>query len=548
MSNGMTRRDAAIGMLAGGSLLTGASGALAQTPEHTRAIETTIGRVRGTRSNGVSSFKNIPYGADTTSRRFQPALPAPAWRGVRDCFAFGPQCPQLSSASSSAAMANAPPALRAVSQLFGVGGGAASSEDCLILNVFTPDASRAHKRPVMFWLHGGGFTMGSGGIPAYDGSALCRRGDVVVVTINHRLNALGYLYLGALHDDFADSGMVGQLDQVLALQWVRDNIEAFGGDPNNVTIFGESGGGAKVSTLMAMPSASRLFHKAIIQSGPGLRMFERDTAAAMAERTLAALNIAPTNVHELQTLDAMQVIQTATSAGGGGPMGAVRAFSPVVDGRSLPRHPSDPDAPAISRDIPVIVGSNKDEATLFMVMTPGFGTWTEEQARAQFSAMLGERANAGWDAIRAVRPDNSPTHMVTSLATAQGTWIQSVQLAERKAALGGAPVYMYRFDWETPILDGIFKSPHGLEVALVFDNVEAATESGPGFLGDGVQARQIAALMSQSWINFARTADPSVANVAWPAYEASARQTMIFDTEIRVVADPDRQAREFLSP
>jgi para-nitrobenzyl esterase len=238
----------------------------AQTPEQTRPVETRTGRVRGLRADGVSSFCGIPYGADTAARRFQSALPPLAWTGVRDCFAPGAQAPQAQE--FAAMMPPKPsPAMQAVQALMSgaAAGTVHSSENCLVLNVFTPDASPARKRPVMFWLHGGGFTSGSGSISSYDGSALCRRGDVVVVTINHRLNALGYLYLGNLHDDFADSGTVGQLDQILALQWVRENIEAFGGDPNCVTIFGESGGGAKVSALLAMPPAHGLFHRAIIE-------------------------------------------------------------------------------------------------------------------------------------------------------------------------------------------------------------------------------------------------------------------------------------------
>ena len=538
----ITRRDATIGALVGGLAIS--TGAFAQAPDQTRPVRTSSGLVRGTRVNGVSSFKAIPYGADTHPRRFQTPLPAPEWRGVKECFAFGPQAPQLASMSSQAA-SNAPPALRAVSQLFGVGGDLPQSEDCLILNVYTPEASRAHKRPVMVWLHGGGFAMGSAGIPSYDGSNLARRGDVVVVGINHRLNAMGYLYLGALHDDFADSGNVGQLDIVLALEWVRDNIEAFGGDPGNVTIFGESGGGAKVSTLMAMPPAHGLFHKAIIESGPGLRMLERDVAAANAERALAALNIAPADVRQMLTRNPLEIIQAGS--GPGGVMGGLRAFSPVVDGRSLPRHPSDPDAPAISRDVPVIIGTNKDESTLFTVMTPGFGTWTEAQAREQYAAILGDRAEAGWNAVRSVRPDQSPTHMVTSLTTAQGAWIDSVKLAERKAALGGAPVFMYRFDWEAPMLNGIFKAAHGLEVPMVFDNVGAATESGGGLLGDGPEPQKLADDMAPAWLAFARSGNPSTSTLTWPAYDAASRQTMIFDVPSRVVSDPDAPVRQFLT-
>jgi para-nitrobenzyl esterase len=518
----------------------------AQTPERTRPIETRTGRVRGTRTGDICSFWGMPFGADTGPRRFQPALPAPAWTGVRDCFAPGAQAPQA-ALGLAALPPNASPAMQAVQAIFSAGAPSTlrAGEDCLFLNVFTPDASRARKRPVMFWLHGGGFTSGTGGISSYDGSALCRRGDVVVVTINHRLNALGYLYLGALHEDFADSGNVGQLDQILALQWVRDNIEAFGGDPNCVMIFGESGGGAKVSTLLAMPPAHGLFHRAIIESGPGLKMVERADAAAVAEKTLTALGVAPTDVHKMQTLDPMIIIQAATAASGGaiGGLGA-RSLAPVVDGRSLPRHPSDPDAPSISRDVPVIVGTNKDEATLFMAATPNFGNWTEAEARERFNSMLGKRGPEAYEMFRRLRPNDRPTHLVSSLATAKGTWMDSIRLAERKAAQSGASAYMYRLDWETPILDGLFKSPHGLEVGLVFDNVQQAAG---GFMGNGPEPMRIAAAMSQAWINFARKGDPSQHGLAWPRYDATTRQTMIFDVSSHVVADPDREARQFFA-
>ena len=515
-------------------------------PEQTQPVETRTGRVRGLRANGVSSFWGIPYGADTVARRFQPALPALPWSDVRDCFAPGAQAPQ--GQEFAAMMPPKPsPAMQAVQALMSgaAAGTVHSGENCLALNVFTPDASSARKRPVMFWLHGGGFTSGSGSISSYDGSALCRRGDVVVVTINHRLNALGCLYLGDLHEDFADSGTVGQLDQILALQWVRENIEAFGGDPNCVTIFGESGGGAKVSALLAMPPARGLFHRAIIQSGPGLKMAERGDAAVVAEQTLAALGIAPADVHKMQKLDPMVIIKAAFAAAmshrGSSKLGP---FTPVVDGRSLPRHPFHPDAPALSRDIPILVGTTKDEMTLFMVMEPNFGDWTEAEARERFTTMLGQKGPEAYEMIRRIRPSNEPTHLVSSMATASFVWMDSIRLTERKAEQNASPAYMYRLDWETPIANGLLKSPHGLDVGLVFDNVQAEDRT---LLGNGPEPAKIAAVMSQAWINFARSGDPSQPGFAWPRYDANARQTMIFDVNSHIVSDPDREAREFFA-
>lgn len=531
----MTRRAAVAAGLSAVGLTAAGGGAAAANA--TAPVETTLGKVRGRRTHGVSSFLGVPYGDDTAKHRFQPAGPARAWTGVRDCFAIGPQAPQGQVGMAGGLPKVMTPFAQEVMSTFRTGlQEGDESEDCLVLNVFTPDASRARKRPVMVWLHGGGFAMGSAGEAQYDGSALCRRGDVVVVTLNHRLNALGYLYLGALHDDFADSGNVGQLDQVLALQWVRDNIEAFGGDPGNVTIFGESGGGRKVSVLLAMPAAKGLFHKAIVQSGPGVTVGEKAAAAELAEQTLAGLGIAKVDVHRLQTLDAAAIIKAASAAEGRG-----RALAPMLDGGAVPAHPFSPQATEISREVPVIVGTNKDEATLFLSADPTFGKMTEAEARARFTAMLGEKGAAAFPVYQGLRPNDPPTYWVTALATDMMMRTDSIRLASRKAAQGAAPVYMYRLDWETPILGGAMRSPHGIDVPLVFDTVEAKRS----ILGPGAAPQALAPVMSQAWIEFARTGDPSQEGLAWPRYAAADRQTMIFDTASRVVSDPDGATRAF---
>ena len=311
---GFTRRAALAGLIATGVLQKLGGEARAAGDSVTGAVETTSGKIRGRKSGGIAQFLGIPYGEDTRAFRFRPATVPEPWVGVRDCFSLGREAPQMEDALR-AASAGVDFNSEFIKQIIAAGKEGKPSgnegEDCLVLNVYTPDASPHRKRPVMVWLHGGGFAIGSAGEPQYDGSRLARRGDVVVVGINHRLNALGYLYLGAMTDDFADSGNVGQLDIVLALQWVRDNIAHFGGDPSNVTIFGESGGGSKVSVLMAMPPARGLFHKAIIQSGPGLTMLEKSLAEAYAERTLANLGIAPAEVHKLQSLDYKAILTAA---------------------------------------------------------------------------------------------------------------------------------------------------------------------------------------------------------------------------------------------
>lgn len=539
-----TRRNALIGAMSSGFVLGWPLRSFAQDAEATRPVETTSGRVRGLRAAGVSTFLGIPYGGDAGKRRFQTALAPEPWSGIRDCVTFGERAIQGSTrgaATRPGASANME-FLRFLGSLFSSTGKPESgeSENCLFLNVWTPEAAHRTKRPVMVWLHGGGFAQGSGGSEMNDGRALCRRGDVVVVSINHRLNALGYLYLGDVHSDFADSGNVGQLDIVLALQWVRDNIAAFGGDPGKVTIFGESGGGAKVGTLLGMPPAKGLFHRAIQQSGAAVTMVERVDAAAIAERTLATLGVAKSDVHKLQTMDAKTVVAAAIAAQGPGAGMGRRSLGPVVDGRALPAHPFEPAATEVSRDVPLIIGTNKDENTLFLAGDPAFGKMTAEDARARFAA-AGDKAQAAYDLYRRLRPNDPPTYWVTALQTDMGFLSGSIREAERKAAQKAAPVYMYRLDWETPIMGGALRAPHGLDTPLVFDNAALA----PNLVGPGPEPAKLGAAMSQAWINFARSGNPSQPGLAWPRYDASERKTMIFDAPNRVVSDPDRERRLF---
>jgi len=503
----------------------------------TRPVATGAGKVRGTRSGGISTFKGIPFGAPTGgTARFRPASPAASWTGVRECTSFGPMAPQ-GSLGSIAGTSNAAFAAF-LEEIFGKPDlTARQSEDCLYLNVYTPDASPVRKRPVMVWLHGGGFAIGTGGTDAYDGSALCRRGDVVVVTINHRLNALGYLYLGAYGSQFADSGNAGMLDIVLALQWVRENVAAFGGDPDNVTIFGESGGGEKASILMAMPAAHGLFHKAIVESGPVLRTVEKSEAEEIAARTLAALGLSPNDVSKLQTLDASAVIEAATKSQFNGGVRA-QGLIPTTDGRSLPASPFDPAAPELSRDIPLIIGTNKDEATMFLGGDPLFGKHTADQARSKLDHMAPGAGAAMYDDYARMLPQAAPTYVLSAAVTDIMMRTNSIKEAERKS-LQPAPVFMYRLDWETPVLGGALRSPHGLDLPMVFDHVASSR----GLVGPGTEPQKVADRMSQAWVNFARSGDPSQAGLAWPAYNTADRKTMIFDATSHVVSDPDPERR-----
>lgn len=545
MTSDVTRRTLLGATLAGSAGLVLPTNLMAQQDARpTDAIETTSGKVRGVRHGGLARFFGIPYGQDTGLRRFQPPVAPLPWNGVRDCNALGAKTPQgiitiPGVMSMPRAGARGLPVMMAVAGV--TDAKIPESEDCLVLNVITPDASRRHKRPVMVWLHGGGFAMGSGFDAMTDGSLLAERGDVVFVSLNHRLNAMGFLYLGALHDDFADSGNAGMLDIVLALEWVRDNIEAFGGDPHDVTIFGQSGGGAKVGTLLGMVPARGLFHKVIEMSGPVVRLTTKDAAESIAEQTLTALGVARTDVHKLQTMDYKAIIRAASAAKPPADDAGVilRGLAPLVDGRSIPAHPFDPVATDLSRDIPLMIGAAKDEATLFMAGDPELGGMSEETARARFDAAMGGKGAAAFAAYKAAYPGDDPSYWVSAMMTDRMFRSDSIVQADRKSAQEAAPVYVYRADWEPRVVDRLLRSPHGTEVPLVF-----GTKVPREFVGSGPEVDTLSDRLMTAWLNFARSGDPSQPGLAWPRYDATRRLNMIFDAPCRVVADPDPLARD----
>ncbi|MGH6957756.1 MAG: carboxylesterase/lipase family protein, partial [Caulobacteraceae bacterium] len=410
-------------------------------------------------------------------------------------------------------------------------------EDCLYLNVWTPGLEGP--RPVMVWLHGGGFANGSGGAAMYDGAALTSRGDVVTVTVNHRLNVFGYLNLAEL-GGHPSSGLAGMLDIVLVLEWVRDNIAAFGGDASNVTIFGESGGGMKVSLLLAMPGAKGLFHRAIVQSGPGLRAVSGEASGRHAKALFDELGLKAGDLEKLQALPAARVQEAAAKAVSGGPMGG---FSPCVDGLALPRDPFQPDAPEVSKDVPVLIGTNKDEATLFLLGDLRFGSYSEEEMEKRVKQAAGDKAGPLLAALREAFPDYSPSHLAAAAQTATGMWSGSLTLAERKAAQKAAPVFMYLLAWETPVAKGRLRSPHALEIPMVFDNVEKARN----FMGRGEEPQVLAEQMSEAWLAFARNGNPATPALPdWPAYDAARRATMVFNLQSEVVDDPYAGVRKVL--
>ena len=491
--------------------------------ERTDVVSTSNGPVRGYRAGGLSIFKGLRYAAPPLGKlRFVPPQPPAPWTAPAEALTLGAPAIQVGvepGGTTGGKSAGDPPAP----------GQPGTDEDCLFINVWTPGLTGA--RPVMVWLHGGGFAAGSGGAAMYDGAALARRGDAVIVTVNHRLNVFGYLNLADL-GGHPSSGEAGMLDIVQALAWVAANIAAFGGDPANVTIFGESGGGMKVSLLLAMPAAKGLFHRAIIQSGPWLKAVPRETATRFARAFLDHLGVEPGKLDKLQSLSAADIQAAAAAVTPGNVIGG---FSPSVDGIALPGGPFDPEAPAISRDVPVMIGTNKDEATLFLIGDPHFGSYTEEDLIGRAKQAAGDRAEALVAAARETFPDYSPSHLTAAVQTATMFWGDSIKLAERKAAAGGAPVYMYLLAWETPRGRGRLRTPHALEIPLMFDNVETARN----FVGAGDEPQILADQMSEAWLAFARTGHPATSALPdWPAYDPERRATMVFDLESRLVEDP----------
>jgi para-nitrobenzyl esterase len=494
-------------------------------------VETTAGKIRGLAQGKVNAFKGIPYGASSAGNmRFMPPAKPRSWTGARDAFELGQRSPQNP--------AGLIPEVAAVDRTEPMG------EDCLCLNVWTPGVGKGHNRPVMVWLHGGGFFGGSGGFTIYDGANLAARHDVVTITLNHRLNAFGYLFLADLGGEkYANSSNIGMLDIVLALEWVRDNISSFGGDPGNVTIFGQSGGGRKVSTLMAMPSAKGLFHRAIVESGASVRGVPRDAANKSTETFLAKLSLKPDQVDQLQKLPVEQIL--AVLAGGGPGGNPAFRIEPVVDGRTLPANPFDPAAPEMSANVPLMIGTTQTEAGFF----PGTPLDPIDEAAMHTRVKQSLRSDdAGADrviaAYRKDQPDISNIDVTLQVASDMFAWNTSLTEVERKAALGKAPAYMYYFTWKSPVREEKLKAFHTLEIPFIFDNVDI----GKSMTGGGQDRYALEDKMSSAWVAFARTGNPNHKGLPnWPAYNTAQRATMFFDNECKAVNDPRREARLALS-
>ncbi len=495
-------------------------------------VETAAGKLRGGRAGGVDYFKGVHYGASTAgSMRFQPPGPVSPWSGVRDALQLGLRSPQ--------GPAGLIPEVAAVDD-----SDQPTGEDCLCLNVWTPQASHARKRPVMVWLHGGGFATGSGGFKIYDGTHLAAKHDVVVVTVNHRLNAFGFLFLPDIGGaKYAHASNVGMLDIVQAFQWVRDNIAAFGGDAGNVTAFGQSGGGSKVSTLLAMPPAKGLFHRAIVMSGSSIDAVSRDEANKSTRAFMAKLGLQP-DAAGVDQMQAMSMDRLVAVAGGGAGNPAYR-LAPVVDGTTLPTNPFDPVAPAMSADVPLLVGSTQDEVGFF----PGaaLDPIPESALAGRLQQMLhtsDENVQRVIAAYRKDQPGIQPIDIAVEVASDRFAWTRALIQAERKAALGAAAVFMYYFKWESPVRGGRLKAFHTLDIPFVFDNVDI----GKSMTGSGKDRYALERRMSSAWVAFARTGAPNTADLPhWPAFDAQRRATMFLDDVCKVVDDPRPDDRAVLN-
>ena len=502
----------------------------------TNAIaETESGTVAGYQENGVYIYKGIPY---AKAERFMPPQPVAKWEGIRSSRAYGPTCPQGKRAGwyhDESAFA------------FDWNDGF-PDEDCLRVNIWTPGLKDGKKRPVMVWLHGGGYAAGSGQeLPSYDGSNLAKNGDVVVVTLNHRLNALGFLDLSAFGDKYAKSGNAGLLDLVAALQWVNKNIASFGGDAQNVTIFGQSGGGGKVSTLLATPSAKGLFHKAIIQSGSMLRTMEATYSRRIGTAVVEELGLKPSQLDQLQTIPYEKLLAAGETAikkvkeqaEKEGISSFIFGWAPTVDGDVLPAQPFDPQAPAQSKDIPVMIGTTLHEFTM-STYVPAYRTITKEKAVEILKQKYGEKTDDFLIAFEKAYPYYEPKDLLdVDVIFRPG----AVEQARLKAAQQGAPVYMYLFTWESPVMNGSLRSTHCMEIPFVFDNVtrHASMTGGSG------KAQILAQKMSSAWINFARTGNPNHESLPqWDPYTAQKGATMCFDNVCEEKYNHDKELMELV--
>jgi para-nitrobenzyl esterase len=501
-------------------------------------VHTDCGPVAGYIRAGIYTFKGIPY-ADTTEgdHRFLPPVKHGAWTDVRSSRQYGhvaPQSPRTGWANDEEAF------------MFAWDDGI-PGEDCLRVNIWTPGINDGKGRPVMVWLHGGGFTAGSGQeLRSYDGENLARRGDIVVLSLNHRLNALGFLDLSKFGERYKLSANVGMLDIVAALEWVRDNIAGFGGDASRVTIFGQSGGGGKVGALMGMPSAKGLFHRAIVESGSILGFGTPQRAQAVSDLVVAELGLNSATIEQIHTLPYARIVEAGAKVlreRNKMPPGTLPdfrrlaeqlGFVPVVDGNILPAQPFDPKASTLSADVPMIIGTTLNEFVTAL-NHPEYEALTSADLEQRVKSMFGESSGAVIQAFRKRTPEAKPFDLWSHIA-ASPVRQSAIKQAAAKAAVGAAPAYLYWFTWKTPILNGRPRAFHCAEIPFVFDN----TDRCESMTGGGSEARALGAKISDAWIAFARSGNPNHSGIPhWPQFSAQNVPTMIFDSTVSLVNDPD---------
>jgi para-nitrobenzyl esterase len=499
--------------------------------------DTTYGKVRGVLTpDGVRTFRGIPYGGDTGgTNRFKPPTKPASWTGVRDAVQWGNKSPQIAAAGQATTIMYLD---------YTEGGLGRQSEDCLVLNVWSKAGRDGGKRPVMVRIHGGGFSTGTGNHPMYWGHASAKRGDVIYVSMNHRLGALGYLDLSqAGGAPYAHSGNAGMLDLVAALEWVRDNAENFGGDPNNVMIMGESGGGAKVSTLCAMPAAKGLFHRAVVESGSALGSRKPDVSQKSTQRFFSRLGLSADQIGALTSLPVNRLLEADVLMNNrmypGDPR--VAGFSPVMDGDVIPRDGFQPDANPLSLGIPMLIGYNQDEGTFLMQADEEFYALDEAGLHKRIADRTGANADKVIATYRKVFPNASPTILMDYIARDTGFGRNAITQAERHAMAGKAATYMYRFNWQTPGFNGKYGCPHGAEIVFVTgdpSHMDVLTHNTP-------EAQALAAKVNAAWVAFAKTGDPNTAGLPhWEPYTTDTRAVMFLDNQSTLVKDPEADVRK----